>query len=148
MIDNEDQNNDAVDSSDESETSPDAQNTTDDTLESASLQEEDDTSQNDSQLEASSSIDDSKDDDIVHDNEEKSESALPEDFEKVIEGIDKYGHSVNEMLVWKEELKLHTLESIVNLPYYEMWTMEANEWFRRSVVLKARRKKLMKRKGA
>ncbi|SMF46267.1 hypothetical protein [Pseudobacteriovorax antillogorgiicola] len=149
MIDNEDQNpSDAIDS-EESESPQLDQKTTDDNPESASLQgEEAIASRSEPTETASPDEDDNKDDGRVHDNDENLAIDEPADLRDVLSELAQFSHATEDYLRWKEELKLLTMDAVLNLPYYELWRAEANDWFRRSVILRSRRRKLEKKKGA
>ena len=148
MIDNEDKDTKTDDTDDSSHEVGLEAAATDDTSESASLQgEEGSEGQIDTNNASVSFDDDSKDDPSVHDNDQNTQNSANKDLSKVLDNLDDFIEGTGEMLVWKEELKLLTLDAVLNLPYYELWRTESNDWFRRAVILKARRRKLEK-KGA
>lgn len=55
---------------------------------------------------------------------------------------------LNELMAWKEQLRLLTVSYVVPAPYYEGWTKEANLFFRRLVIIKKRMELLKKQKRA
>ncbi len=55
---------------------------------------------------------------------------------------------LNELMAWKEQLRLLTVSYMVPGPYYESWTKEANLFFRRLVVISKRLESQKKQKRA
>ncbi len=49
---------------------------------------------------------------------------------------------LNELLAWKERLKLRAVTEFIPQPYYNSWNKEANLFFRRLVIIKRRMKNL------
>ena len=150
MIDSENENNREASSPGDAEAAPTDRSSEDSTLESSSLQgEETLESQKGSpegQSDGASEVGGDENDISIDDE------WVPrphEDLDEVLANLASYNGSVEEMLRWKEGLKVLTLDAILGLPYYDLWRDESNLWFRRSVILKARRKKLeANKKGA
>lgn len=55
---------------------------------------------------------------------------------------------MNQLLKWKEGLKLTSIEYQLSGAYYDMWIKEANLFFRRLVILRRRMQTLKKQKRA
>jgi hypothetical protein len=49
---------------------------------------------------------------------------------------------LNELLAWKERLKLRAITEFIPQSYYNSWNKEANLFFRRLVIIKRRMKNL------
>ncbi len=49
---------------------------------------------------------------------------------------------LNELLAWKERLKLRAITEFIPQSYYNSWNKEANLYFRRLVIIKRRMKNL------
>ncbi len=132
-----------IDSAQAPETGSTPENTQNN-LESAHLQEQAQT--NHSDLEPASDVnpqhDDNKDTDTFHDNDKKSQDSASENLVQVLENLADFDSRIESDLRWKERLKLLTLDANLGLPYYNLWRLESNMLFRRSVILRKRRKKL------
>ena len=74
--------------------------------------------------------------------------SLPSDFEQTLESLARFERDTCKLLKSKELLVLQTLDTVISLPYHELWTGESNALFRRAVVMRARRKRLRQKKGA
>ncbi len=66
----------------------------------------------------------------------------------VLEHLDEFRGELEDLLRWKERLKLTSIEYQLSNSYYEAWIKEANLFFRRLVILKKRAEMLKKQKRA
>ncbi len=62
--------------------------------------------------------------------------------------LGEFHTQLNDLLKWKEDLRLLTITHMVPGPYYDSWTKEANLFFRRLVIINKRLKSLKKQKRA
>lgn len=60
--------------------------------------------------------------------------------QEIIEKIEDQLKEINELLAWKEDLKLLSLHATINEAYDLMWQREINPLVKRSVILKRRLK--------
>lgn len=145
MTDNEDRKNDVVDDEGDLEEVPLSQKTSNDTPESYSVQEEEQPLVNsDSSAQKNHGSSDAEPGQNPPDLEEQSEKNRP-NIHEVLENIDLHAAGLRRNLIWKEKLKLLYLDAVIPETYYDLWREEADDWFRRSVILKARRVRLKKR---
>jgi len=57
-----------------------------------------------------------------------------------IESLQQQLKDINQLLAWKEDLKLLSLHATINAAYSQMWQREINPLVKRSVILKRRLK--------
>lgn len=70
------------------------------------------------------------------------------DDKELLGHLGDFHAQLNDLLTWKEDLRLLTITHMVPGPYYESWTKEANLFFRRLVIINKRLKSLKKQKRA
>ncbi len=66
----------------------------------------------------------------------------------VEEELRKYAVDVNDLLRWKEDLRLTSVDLQIGGPYFGLWTKEANLFFRRLVILKKRSERVKSKQRA
>lgn len=59
-----------------------------------------------------------------------------------------YTHEMNDYLTWKENLRITSVDLQIGGPYFDLWTKEANLFFRRLVILRKRMESIKKQKRA
>ncbi|MBC7659622.1 MAG: hypothetical protein H7249_07930 [Chitinophagaceae bacterium] len=60
----------------------------------------------------------------------------------------RYAHVMNDYLTWKENLRITSVDLQIGGPYFDLWTKEANLFFRRLVILRKRIESIKKQKRA
>jgi len=60
----------------------------------------------------------------------------------------KYEREMNDYLTWKENLRITSVDLQIGGPYFDLWTKEANLFFRRLVILRKRIESIKKQKRA
>ncbi len=81
---------------------------------------------------------------IAREAKEESERAFYHGYVKKEDSSDRRSHlrdkkaELNELLAWKERLKLRAIHEFIPVPYYTSWSKEANLFFRRLVIIKRR----------
>ncbi len=68
--------------------------------------------------------------------------------EAVIEAMRGFNGEMNEYLTWKEDLRVTSMDLQIGGPYFDLWTKEANLFFRRLVILRKRMESIKKQKRA
>ena len=68
--------------------------------------------------------------------------------EAVIPALQGFTFEMNEYLTWKEDLRFTSMDLQIGGPYFDLWTQEANLFFRRLVILKKRMESIKKQKRA
>ena len=59
-----------------------------------------------------------------------------------------YQREMNDYLTWKENLRITSVDLQIGGPYFDLWTKEANLFFRRLVILRKRIESIKKQKRA
>ena len=73
---------------------------------------------------------------------------VDEKSEKVLRDLQAAKNAMEELLSWKEDLRLLAMHHNTLGPYYDNWTKEANLFFRRLVIINKRFETLRKKKRA
>ncbi|RYZ58754.1 MAG: hypothetical protein EOP07_06050 [Proteobacteria bacterium] len=68
--------------------------------------------------------------------------------EAAAEALRHYNREMNDYLTWKENLRLTSMDLQIGGPYFDLWTQEANLFFRRLVILRKRVESIKKQKRA
>lgn len=68
--------------------------------------------------------------------------------EAVSEELRNFAREMNDYLTWKEDLRLTSIDLQIGGPYFDLWTKEANLFFRRLVILRKRIESIKKQKRA
>ncbi len=66
----------------------------------------------------------------------------------VQEELKKYALEVHDLLRWKEDLRITSVDLQIGGPYFGLWTKEANLFFRRLVILKKRSERVKSKQRA
>lgn len=74
--------------------------------------------------------------------------AKPQGFDDLNANLQGFEREMNQLLKWKEGLKLTSIEHQLSGAYYDMWIKEANLFFRRLVILRRRMQTLKTQKRA
>ncbi len=69
-------------------------------------------------------------------------------IEAVSAELRKYEREMNDYLTWKENLRITSVDLQIGGPYFDLWTKEANLFFRRLVILRRRIESIKKQKRA